>query len=199
MAELIDANDIMFTPFEPKLKNRFIMNIDGIPAYTIKTATRPQVTFDEVEMHQQLVRANASLEQAVTEVIRMVPSAVAMLNDELEVIHFNHEFSRLFGVEKTQGSAAEFDISALHECCAEMMRNGHGHANIDEMQTPSGRLADIRMNMMDDGGVMVSATDITDHKRKEQMLLSLLLRMKNSKSFRKNGRHVSSSVLSCLA
>ena len=26
MAELIDANDIMFTPFEPKLKNRFIMN-----------------------------------------------------------------------------------------------------------------------------------------------------------------------------
>ena len=32
MAELIDANDIMFTPFEPKLKNRFIMDIDGIPA-----------------------------------------------------------------------------------------------------------------------------------------------------------------------
>lgn len=54
-----------------------------------------------------------------------------------------------------------------------MMRNGHGHANIDEMQTPSGRLADIRMNMMDDGGVMVSATDITDHKRKEQMLDTL--------------------------
>ena len=56
MAELVDANDIMFTPFEPKLKNRFIMNIDGIPAYTIKTATRPQVTFDEVELHHMNVR-----------------------------------------------------------------------------------------------------------------------------------------------
>lgn len=142
---------------------------DGKPAIL----TTAHDVRDEVEMHQQLVRAKAGLEQAVTEVIRMVPSAVAMLNDELEVIHFNHEFSRLFGVEKTQGSAAEFDISALHECCAEMMRNGHGHANIDEMQTPSGRLADIRMNMMDDGGVMVSATDITDHKRKEQMLDTL--------------------------
>ena len=56
MAELLEANDIMFTPFEPKLKNRFIMNIDGIPAYTIKTATRPQVTFDEVEMHHMNTR-----------------------------------------------------------------------------------------------------------------------------------------------
>ena len=36
MAELVDANDIMFTPFEPKLKNRYIMQIDGIPAYMIR-------------------------------------------------------------------------------------------------------------------------------------------------------------------
>ena len=51
MSELIAANDIMFTPFEPKLKNRYIMNIEGIPAYTIKTANRPQITFDEVELN----------------------------------------------------------------------------------------------------------------------------------------------------
>jgi len=142
---------------------------DGKPAIL----TTAHDVRDEVEMHQQLVRAKASLEQAVTEVIRMVPSAVAMLDDNLDVIHFNHEFSRLFGGEAAGGSEPSFDISALHECCAEMIRNGHGHANIDEMQTPSGRLADIRMNMMDDGGVMVSATDITDHKRKEQMLDTL--------------------------
>ena len=55
MAELVDANDIMFTPFEPKLKNRFIMTIDGIPAYTIKTASRPQITFDDVELHHMNV------------------------------------------------------------------------------------------------------------------------------------------------
>jgi hypothetical protein len=55
MAELVDANDIMFTPFEPKLKNRFIMTIDGIPAYVIKTASRPQITFDDVELHHMNV------------------------------------------------------------------------------------------------------------------------------------------------
>ena len=151
------------------LTDERILWYDGKPAIL----TTAHDVRDEVEMHQQLVRAKASLEQAVTEVIRMVPSAVAMLDDKLEVIHFNHEFSRLFGGETTDGSEPVFDISALHECCAEMIRNGHGHANIDEMQTPSGRLADIRMNMMDDGGVMVSATDITDHKRKEQMLDTL--------------------------
>ena len=51
MAELLEASYIMFTPFEPKLKNRFIMQIDGVPAYMIKTANRPQITFDEVELN----------------------------------------------------------------------------------------------------------------------------------------------------
>ena len=55
MAELIAANDIMFTPFEPKLKNRFIMQIDGVPAYLIKTAARPQITFEDVELHHMNV------------------------------------------------------------------------------------------------------------------------------------------------
>mgnify|MGYP003112086398 FL=1 len=51
MATVLEPQDIMFTPFEPKLKNRFIMRIDGIPAYLIKTAARPQITFDEVELN----------------------------------------------------------------------------------------------------------------------------------------------------
>ena len=56
MAELVDANDIMFTPFEPKLKNRYIMQIDGIPAYMIKAANRPTITFEEVELHHMNIR-----------------------------------------------------------------------------------------------------------------------------------------------
>ena len=56
MATLIDANDAMFTPFEPKLKNRYLMQIDGIPAYLVKTANRPQVTFEEVELHHLNVK-----------------------------------------------------------------------------------------------------------------------------------------------
>ena len=56
MPELLEPQDIMFTPFEPKLKNRFIMLIDGIPAYLIKTTGRPQITFDEVELNHMNVK-----------------------------------------------------------------------------------------------------------------------------------------------
>ena len=48
MAELLEPQDIMFTPFEPKLKNRFIMQIDGINAYLIKTMARPSIESEEV-------------------------------------------------------------------------------------------------------------------------------------------------------
>ena len=48
MAELIDPNEIFFTPFEPKTKNRFIMYVEGIPAYLIRAVARPQITFEEI-------------------------------------------------------------------------------------------------------------------------------------------------------
>jgi|TARA_Y100000590_G_scaffold174984_1_gene199986 hypothetical protein len=56
MATLLEANDIMFTPFEPKMKNRFVMTIDGIPAYLIKTANRPSIQFEEVELNHLNVK-----------------------------------------------------------------------------------------------------------------------------------------------
>ena len=33
---VLDPNEIFFTAFEPKQKNRFIMYVDGIPSYQIK-------------------------------------------------------------------------------------------------------------------------------------------------------------------
>jgi hypothetical protein len=33
---ILDFNDIFFTPFEPKQTNRFILNMDGIPAFLVK-------------------------------------------------------------------------------------------------------------------------------------------------------------------
>jgi hypothetical protein len=45
---ILDTNDMMFTAFEPKLQNRFIMLIDGIPSYLIKKTARPSITFTPV-------------------------------------------------------------------------------------------------------------------------------------------------------
>ena len=46
MAELIEAQEMFFTAFEPKTANRFIMYIDGIPAYLVKAMTRPTLAID---------------------------------------------------------------------------------------------------------------------------------------------------------
>ncbi len=45
---ITSTNDMFFTAFEPKLQNRFLMKIDGIPAYLIKKISRPSITFNEV-------------------------------------------------------------------------------------------------------------------------------------------------------
>ena len=50
MAEVLEFNDMFYTNFEPKMKNRFIMEIGGIPAYLIKTANRPSIQFEAVTL-----------------------------------------------------------------------------------------------------------------------------------------------------
>ena len=50
MAEVLEFNEMMFTNFEPKMKNRFIMEIEGIQSYLIKTAARPSINFETVKL-----------------------------------------------------------------------------------------------------------------------------------------------------
>jgi len=48
MAQLIDASEIFYTNFEPRVQNRFIMYLNGIPSFIIKKIARPSVEFGEV-------------------------------------------------------------------------------------------------------------------------------------------------------
>jgi hypothetical protein len=45
---ILDANEIFFTAFEPKQPNRFVMYIDGIPAFMIKQVSA--VTLEQTEV-----------------------------------------------------------------------------------------------------------------------------------------------------
>ena len=45
---ITSTNDMFFTAFEPKLQNRFLMKIDGIPAYLIKKIARPTIEMNTV-------------------------------------------------------------------------------------------------------------------------------------------------------
>ena len=50
MAEVLEFNDMFYTNFEPKMKNRYIMEIDGISSYLIKAANRPSISFEVVTL-----------------------------------------------------------------------------------------------------------------------------------------------------
>jgi hypothetical protein len=41
---VLDPNEIMFTAFEPKVANRFIMYLGDIPAYMVKSVSSPSFT-----------------------------------------------------------------------------------------------------------------------------------------------------------
>ena len=93
MAELLEPQDIMFTPFEPKLKNRFIMQIDGINAYLIKAMNRPQVDSDEVILeHMNVTRYVKGKSRwqplEITLYDPVVPSAAQQV---IEWIRLHHE------------------------------------------------------------------------------------------------------------
>lgn len=50
MPEILEFDKIFYKNFEPKLSNRFIMEINGIESYIIKTANRPTFTSEVVEL-----------------------------------------------------------------------------------------------------------------------------------------------------
>jgi hypothetical protein len=50
MADVLSFDKIFYTNFEPKLQNRFIMEIDGIPSFMIKSANRPKIESEVVEL-----------------------------------------------------------------------------------------------------------------------------------------------------
>ena len=93
MATVLEPQDIMFTPFEPKLKNRFIMQIDGIPAFLVKTMARPAVQFESVTLDhinvKRYVKGKATWQPInVTLYDPIVPSGAQSV---IEWVRLHHE------------------------------------------------------------------------------------------------------------
>ena len=93
MADFIDPNEMFFTPFEPKLSNRFIMNIEGIPAFLVKTTGRPNLNLNEVGLDhinvKRYVKGKAEW-QALTVTLYdpIVPSGAQAV---MEWVRLHHE------------------------------------------------------------------------------------------------------------
>lgn len=49
-AEVLDVTSMLPQQFEPKRKNRWVLMIEGVDAYLIKSAARPQYTSEAIEL-----------------------------------------------------------------------------------------------------------------------------------------------------
>jgi hypothetical protein len=93
MANLLDPNEIMFTNFEPKMSNRFIMYVEGIPAYLIKAANRPEivnnkVTIDHINVKRHVKGRSEWSDISITLYDPIVPSATQAV---MEWVRLHHE------------------------------------------------------------------------------------------------------------
>ena len=47
---VLNTNEIMFTAFEPKVNNRFLMTIQGVPAYLVHKVAFPDINLNEIKL-----------------------------------------------------------------------------------------------------------------------------------------------------
>ena len=55
---VLDPNEIFFTPFEPKQQNRFVLYVDGFPAYLIKGMGAVTVSQGTVNLNHINIQRN---------------------------------------------------------------------------------------------------------------------------------------------
>lgn len=93
MAKILDADQMFWTPYEPKVKNRFIMFINDIPAFMIKMANRPTITFekitiDHINLKRQLQGKGEWQDITISLYDPIVPSAAQAV---IEWVRLGHE------------------------------------------------------------------------------------------------------------
>ena len=93
MAEVLEFNQMFYTNFEPKVKNRFIFEIDGIPSYLCKAGKRPSIKFetitlDHINLKRKLKGKGEWEDITVTLYDPIVPSGAQAV---MEWVRLSHE------------------------------------------------------------------------------------------------------------
>lgn len=93
MANLIDPTEMMFTAFEPKVKNRYVFYVDGIPSYLIRKAARPKIVNGETPIkhinNQRYIKGRSAWETISLELYDpIVPSGAQAV---MEWVRLHHE------------------------------------------------------------------------------------------------------------
>jgi hypothetical protein len=93
MANLVSEQELFFTAFEPKMKNRFILYMDGVPSYIVKKVARPTIaqeskTIDHINV-QRYVKGKSKWNTMQLELYDpIVPSGAQAV---MEWVRLHHE------------------------------------------------------------------------------------------------------------
>ena len=93
MAEILEFDKMFYTNFEPKMKNRYVMEIDGIQSYLVKAAARPSIQFevitlDHINVKRKLKGKGEWQDITITLFDPIVPSGAQSV---MEWIRLSHE------------------------------------------------------------------------------------------------------------
>ena len=92
MAEILEFDKMFYTNFEPKMKNRYVMEIDNIPSYLVKAANRPTIQFetitlDHINVKRKLKGKGEWQDITITLYDPIVPSAAQKVMDWIRLGH----------------------------------------------------------------------------------------------------------------
>jgi hypothetical protein len=92
MAEILEFDKMFYTNFEPKMKNRYVMEIDNIPSYLVKAANRPTIQFetialDHINVKRKLQGKADWQDITITLYDPIVPSAAQKVMDWIRLGH----------------------------------------------------------------------------------------------------------------
>jgi hypothetical protein len=93
MAEVLEFSEMFYTNFEPKRQNLYIMEIEGIPSYLIKAASRPTLQFnvttlDHINVKRKLKGKGEWQDITITLHDPIVPSGAQAV---MEWVRLSHE------------------------------------------------------------------------------------------------------------
>ena len=92
MAEILEFDKMFYTNFEPKMKNRYVMEIDTIPSYLVKAMNRPTIQFETISLDHIYVKRKLQgkadwQDITITLYDPIVPSAAQKVMDWIRLGH----------------------------------------------------------------------------------------------------------------
>lgn len=92
MPEILEFDKMFYTNFEPKMKNRYVMEIDNIPSYLVKAANRPTIQFetvklDHINVYRKIKGKGEWQDITITLYDPIVPSAAQSVMDWVRLGH----------------------------------------------------------------------------------------------------------------